>query len=258
MKTILRIFYISTISFLCSCNPNPDNNTIKETDSIVQIKPETVSKNIDTSINSKNCDNIQIFPENNSYLDSTIVSFNRQLVNIIDKKDINALIKILDKDIITSNGGGISGIPDFYTNWDLRKDPKKSQLWSALNNVVKLGGCYNTDEKNLTFIFPYLQSGHLFKGCTFDWFSTCVCTKPKVFVYEKPIVNSRILDTLNYNVLETGYEASISGTFVAVKTFDGKISGYTLLDNVYFTADYALIVEKKNGLWKITSFAPFD
>lgn len=263
MKGHLTINFFLLVICFASCNPEPDQETEKDSvlDSVNQELPDTAITKLyttDSALWMEKCATHRVPPNHNMDKDTTIRRFVRSLEAVVRSKDKKALLKLLDKGIISSHGGGITGIREFEQEWQLDKKPDNSRVWHVLSRMIALGGCFDVDENNQVFIMPYLQAPQYYATCDYDWFSTGVCTSPEVYLYEKADVKSRILDTFNYRVLECGYEKQAIDSFVAVQTIDGKKKGFVKENDIYFSADYMLVIEKKAGKWLVVSFAPFD
>ena len=235
MKIYISILII--IGSLISCSNNNENDKI-------------ITKTDSLNNNNKN-DRLKIQPIDESSKDSSLVNFISKLKNIINKQDTSSLFSILDSNIVSSYGGGLYGKVDFVDNWNLKSNSK--ELWYVLNKAVSLGGVF--EDNDTTFRMPYCQSDRFFQDTNIDWYELAVSVKPQVKVYEKNNKSSKIVGVLDYDILHV---LDIGNNFIKISTTDSIIKGYVERNDIYFSAEYILILQKNNEMWKIKSFAPYD
>jgi hypothetical protein len=200
----------------------------------------------------------KILPRDESTSDFELVSFINSLKTIISNQDTAKFFSVLDKNIIVSYGGGITGIEEFSKNWNLKK-PGNVELWIVLKQIINLGGTWESDEDGKFFCIPYTQSNKLFGKYTYDfnWYITAVCTSSKTKVFKEPKLSSEVLGNLRYDIVEIDPDAS-NINFTKINTIDKKTQGYVKTSDLIYSAGPHLILRKQNASWKITAFAPFD
>jgi hypothetical protein len=199
----------------------------------------------------------KILPIDESGSDTSLIVFISNLKKIVSHKDTAGLFKSLDTAIVVSYGGDMFGKEDFAKYWKLNK-PEQSELWKILIRILNMGGTWENDEGKY-FCIPYAQSNKAFSKFKydFDWYFTAVCISPKVTVYKEPKTTSPELATLNYDIVEMDPKF-METYFTKIHTLDKKIQGYVKTNDLIYSADPHLVIEKTNNNWKITVFAPFD
>jgi hypothetical protein len=222
----------------------------------------------------------KIYPVDETKNDTTITQFIEVLEEVISAKDTFRLYKMLDKNIVSSFGGGIYGKQGFIENWYL-ETPESSLVWKTMKRIIEMGcvaenGRVNgTTVDSVIFHFPYANANKLFdplqkKNPEYDFnpYSTIICVKENIPIYKNPNNKSVIVDYLSYDVVIMDYgkskkqnliSSNNSWKWIYITTIDQSISGWVLNnDDIYFLGDYSLILEKVNNEYKITGFFPFD
>ncbi|MNU77866.1 hypothetical protein D3C71_674490 [compost metagenome] len=146
------------------------------------------------------------------------------------------------------------GIGTFLKEWKLDKKPERSLLWPKMKEFLNMGGAWKDNQKT-EFCFPYSQSDRLYPKTDLDWYLTAVCISPKTIVYLEANLNSKKIGMLSYEIVEI---LERSEQFTKIRTIDKTISGYVSTNDLIYSASAYPVLEKTNGEWKITSFAPFD
>ena len=228
-----------------------NNNNLADT---INNNKEAVHE---SQINKNEQSDYKILPIDESGSDSTLMKFISNLKKISLNKDTAGLFNSLDNAIIVSHGGGIYGVKEFSKKWNLDK-PDKSELWTILNQILKMGGTWENDEGKY-FCIPYAQSNKAFSKYKydFDWYFTAVCISPKVTVYKEPKTTSSELTTLKYDIVEMDPDF-MKADFTKIHTIDKKVQGYVKTSDLIYSADQHLVIKKVGENWKITAFAPFD
>jgi len=211
----------------------------------------------ESQINKNEQSDYKILPIDESGSDPALMTFISNLKKISLNKDTAGLFKSLDTAIIVSHGGGIYGVKEFSKNWNLDK-PDKSELWTILNQILRMGGTWENDEGKY-FCIPYAQSNNAFSKYKydFDWYFTAVCISPKVTVYKEPKTTSSELTTFKYDIVEMDPDF-MKADFTKIHTIDKKVQGYVKTSDLIYSADQHLVIKKVGDNWKITAFAPFD
>lgn len=244
----------SGLLLLMSCaGPEPDPLVLKERSAA------TVNDSALYRAFMMRCSGLEITPADEAAKDKSLSAFILHLRQVVAEKNTPALLELLDDEIVSSHGGGITGKKGFEAYWDLQKDPASSALWNKLDRAISLGGCFDELERRPVFIMPYLQAGHYFEnGCDFDWYNTYICLLPETKLYEQPDHQSAVIAKLKYKVLAKEADAADVNAFVPLSTIDHNIKGYVDVNDVYLCADHMLVLEKEQDSWIIKSFSPFD
>ncbi|WP_246048738.1 SH3 domain-containing protein [Leptospira sarikeiensis] len=194
-----------------------------------------------------------VLPTHESGKDKSFTEFKKKLDQAIQSKDIKFLEKIVDPDIKFSFGAD-SGKKGFWTEWKLDKNPEKSEIWTTLANTLRLG--IVRDETN-QFISPTIFSKFPDK---LDAFEYTWASGKNVNVREKPDVQSKIIDTISYQIVQLDSKEAIqSGTcsWQKVCLASGK-SGYICDTYLRSSVDYRAFFTLKNKDWKLTIFVAGD
>lgn len=252
MARIYFVFFCLLISCKQKTEIIENNNVSKE-----NILP-TANANNDNLVAEKDKDSVLIYPSiiipiDESYQSDTLYKTIQRLKNIISERDTAELFKLMDSNIVSSHGGAIIGYNGVKEVW------KNSNIWNKLDQIIALGGVF---EKNHSiFRLPYCQADKFYRGWGLDWYTAGVVTTSPTLLYESPDLDSRVIDTLKYSIVETvdfhGFKPE--NGMIKVKPVDSGVSGYIRYKNFYSTSDYMLIFEMNdNDNWIITSFAPYD
>jgi hypothetical protein len=212
-------------------------------------------------------DKYKIYPKDEYKKDKLLVLFLDKLNTCIENKDTSTLFKLFNEDIVSSYGGGSYGISGFIDYWRLN-DTGKTELWDSFKDVLKYGGVFDNDNGNKIFTIPYYNSNKLFPDIgkkEVSPFSIMICVEPQTAVRNSPDLNSKIRGYLDYDIviLNDGLNDTYSKIhkdpkWVYACTVDNKLFGWIQIEKLESFANRRLILELKNGEWKVLSFAPFD
>ena len=119
----------------------------------------------------------QLQPVDEAPSDAGFSAFRSELQSIVRRRDVAALLAVVDPTIRVGFGGG-GGIADFREQWQLDQ-PESSPLWQELGEVLALGGSFS-DEGPRTFTAPYVFSKWPESVDSFE-FLAAVCTPTVVF-----------------------------------------------------------------------------
>ena len=202
-------------------------------------------------------------PKDESGKDSTLKIFTDTLKAIINRKDANALYKIIDAKIL--NGfGDEDGIVNFKKNW--KPYQKKSDLWPLLAKITQMGGVFGdtVNYKTPIFIYPYSFECNVPEN-EGEVYLLYAVTGSNVNVREEPDTASKIIAMVNYELVRNAYETA------AAQKIPNELNGYTYATNaantwygyiktkfLYSVDDYRLFIEKRKGIWKITVLVAGD
>lgn len=186
-------------------------------------------------------------PVDNASNDPSFLAFRSQLLKTIERKDANALLAVVNKNIHASFGME-NGIEDFKKMWGLNK-PATSQLWGELSKVLKMGGSFSN---KTTFVAPYVFSEWPESQ---DAFENWAVIAKDVNIRAKPSTSAAVLKKVSYEILPI--EFSENEQWVTVKLAQGK-KGYIASQYIRSSVDYRAFFEKINGLWQMTVFIAGD
>jgi len=241
MKNKIEIIFLASILFLGCFQNNSEN-----------LKPSEVEDVIALEIEKEKFYPIQIFPIDESEKDAALKMQIDKLKTAIANKDTLLLLSIMDTNIVSSHGGGEYGFDSFIAIW------KNYNLWEYLDRIVKLGGVFTNEHSE--FRIPYCQADSLYGYWDIEPYTGGVCTSPKGILYENPNTKSKIIDTLEYSILDAIEDTNINQKkFIKVKVIGNNKTGYLSRKDFSGLSDCMLCFEKnEKGKWVIKSFAPYD
>lgn len=201
----------------------------------------------------------KLYPEDQAPLDSSFLIYRGQLLDAVRKKDLIALLPLVDQNIKCSFGG-CQGKAGFAEMWDL-DDPAKikdSPLWSELEAVLTEGGAFDRQGR---FTAPYIFANW---PESYDAFEYAVIAGRMVRMRAEPRLGTSIVTNLTYDILKlvntNGPEETIGGEthrWIQLETLDGK-PGHVWGKFVASSVDFRAGFEQKEGSWKMTFFLAGD
>lgn len=191
--------------------------------------------------------------------DPQLAKLIKKLKQSIAKKDTALLLSLMDTNVITSYGGAVYGYQELIANWKM----DRHDLWQQLNTLIEIGGSYSPKG---SFSFPYFNN---YKKCnnitkTFweneDPYWTYLSIKDTVLLYNAPDVRANVKAKLRYAFVHVkDYNTITEKGFIKVATYENDMVGFVKEDEVYRTGGYSLHIEQnREGVWRITAFAPYD
>jgi hypothetical protein len=185
-------------------------------------------------------DTDRIYPSNDMYKDSSLVTFINTLKNVAIHKDTATLFKMLDKHVFSPGSGDVSDFAWAYSGfgenddmlafkriWGFDtssysinhlsyRDYKESDLWPLLLRLIEIGGTFDHDISGQElFTMPYTNAYKYLdtfpRGYTEAMLAgwrkryTVVCLNKNVPVFERPDTTSLIVGRLTYDVVNPVY-----------------------------------------------------
>lgn len=197
---------------------------------------------------------------NESQQDESLVSFLNELNRVIQNKDVNQLLTLIDTNI--KIGKSVDrGKEAFIKMWGLDAKPNESELWKELNDILELGGGNfaepSENNENTTYIMPY----QLMLPEGLDPFIYGGIIAEHVNFRDQPSLKGKVLGQLSHNIVkvgsnETGDPVKVGDywySWTEVTSLDG-IQGYIAEKFVRSPLDYRLSLVKESQMWKISSF----
>jgi hypothetical protein len=175
-------------------------------------------------------------------------SFRAQLQIAVAKRDVEAVVSVLSKDVKLSFGGD-GGVEDFRKIWN--PGSPDSGLWEALASVLALGGTFAPDG---TFTAPYIFSTWPQEK---DAFAHMAAIGTGIRVRSSPGVTRTVVDTLDYSIVEIVEFPAADVQWVQVKLAQGR-KGF--VDSRYLRSpiDYRIHFAKLDGRWQVLLFLAGD
>lgn len=204
------------------------------------------------------CQDRYVKPVDEASLDKTFLAFRTKLIAAVEKRDVNFILSILDRNIMNGFGGD-DGIREFKNWWKI--GTRDTSFWKEFLPVIKNGGKFVRKKGRQTrqFLAPYSFAAF---PDDLDSFEHSVVFGSGVNLREKALEDARVVDRLSYNIVTI--EDHIAKTansdeadWFKIKTLGGK-SGWVKAKYVRSPIDYRASFEKKRGVWKMTAFLAGD
>lgn len=175
-------------------------------------------------------------------------AFRVQLQAAVVRRDKEAVLAVLHKDIKNSFGGN-GGVDEFKQVWEL--DKPDTPLWDALARVLSLGGSFMSDGR---FVAPYVFSR--WPSGT-DPYGFVAVIGSGVRVRTEASASAASTHSLSFEIVEELQTRAPNDAWVAVMLPDGK-TGFVDKRFVRSPLDYRAIFEHSAGRWQITIFIAGD
>lgn len=169
-------------------------------------------------------------------------SFRAQLLADVARRDVQALLAVVRKDIKNSFGGN-DGIDEFKTLWEI--DQADSKVWEILATVLGLGGSFTADNQ---FSAPYVFSRWPQGVHAYDYVAII---GTDVRARAAPEASSDVLARLSYDIVEQVDSTLASDDWAAIRLPGGRL-GYVAKRYVRSPIDYRAIFEKSDGRWQMS------
>ena len=173
--------------------------------------------------------------------------FRAALADAVARKDPRALRLLTANDILSNYGGGASW-KEFASTWNL-DHPQHSRLWKELQEALGLG-CAPTEGGGR--VFPGMFED---MGDDEDPFALVVA-RPGAVLRAAATESSAAVATLDWHSALI-VEEPPENPLVKVKLVDGR-EGWLKSSDMLSPLGYRLVVEKRDGRWKITSLIAGD
>jgi hypothetical protein len=187
--------------------------------------------------------------------DASWVSFKKQLLAAVEKRDLKFVLGILDRNVRASIDG-TRGVAGFRKAWDV--GAADTPLWRELRAALFLGSAYLKKEKGpRELCAPYLLAR--WPDDLFPDDHGAIITK-EVLVKADPSAESPTLQILSYEIVPvTDWEVAdkILGDrqrWVKVKVASGE--GYVPDEQIRSPIEHSACFIKTGGGWRMSAFAP--
>jgi len=203
----------------------------------------------------------KLYPVDQAPRDTAFFVLREQLREAVRKRDIFPIMEALHPEIKVSFGSE-HGPEGFIEIWGLQSEEQTAQsgLWKVLGRVLDGGGVFQNGGK--TFIAPYVFATW---PDSEDAFDRVAITGAGVRVRSQPNLQSRIITSLSYNIVEfvqrTDQELTIDGethNWMKIKTPDGQEGfawGKYVTSPIGFRAGFE---RQSDGQWLMTFFLAGD
>ncbi len=192
-----------------------------------------------------------LLPVDESNMDESFKEFKEELKLAIENKNLDFILKALDKEVFNSFGGN-EGVQGFKEYWQINNND--TELWEIIGEVISLGGSFSEDEEGKTFIAPYVTSNW---PLGVDEFEYIAVIDSNVSLRELPDTLSPEVKKLNYEILKYDNSYYEDKNWIKVETGTGE-KGFVLNKKVRSPIDYRIGFQKREGNWKIIWFVSGD
>jgi hypothetical protein len=175
-------------------------------------------------------------------------SFRAQLQVAVARRDVEAVIAVLSKDVKLSFGGD-TGVEDFKRMW--KPSAPDSELWEKLAAVLSLGGTFAADG---TFTAPYVFTKWPQER---DAFSHMAAVGTAIRIRSSASVAATVLAALDYSIVEVVESPAAESKWVQVKISPGR-TGYVDARFLRSPIDYRINFAKIDGRWQVIFFLAGD
>lgn len=195
----------------------------------------------------------RLCPSDEASQDPSFAAFRKQLVETVEKRDTEALLRLVDPKIRTGFGPE-GGIEDFRKQWKL--DSGESPLWDELSKLLALGGTFGGEGESRSFWAPYVYSTWP-EGK--DSFTHAAALGPDTEIREKGDGTSPVIETVDWEILELvireGWRPD--DPWFQVRLADGK-TGWVRAADVRSPIVWRAGFMKQNGAWRMNALVAGD
>ena len=191
---------------------------------------------------------IRLLPVDQAASVPDFFSFRAQLQGAIARHDVASILAALNKDVKLSFGGS-SGAEEFKEMW--KPSAPDSTLWEVLATTLALGGTFGPDG---SFTAPYVFTRWPQDK---DAFSYMAAIGTGIRVRSAPDVNSGVVGSLDFSVVERAEATPIDSKWVKVKLHSDRI-GFVDARFLRSPIDYRITFSKLEGRWQIVFFVAGD
>jgi len=197
------IFCFAICILLASCNQNSDKNgntadtpPSLDRDSLRQVYEQIVFHGPDLMPTEQIIEVGKLYPVDAGQTDTSFFVFRDHLFGMIAQRDELGLLEHVAEDVV-SDAEGENTLAAFVEYWQLDTQKDSAELWLILENTLEQGGTFSDNDQQ--FVAPYYVS-------TFpDNYEAEIfgaITGEGVRMREAPNLNSRILNTISYDIVQ--------------------------------------------------------
>jgi hypothetical protein len=191
----------------------------------------------------------RLWPEDQAASVPDFFSFRAQLQGAVVRRDADAVMSALNKDVRLSFGGD-HGLDDFRKLWS--PSAPDSRLWEVLGSVLALGGTFAADG---SFTAPYVFSRWPEDR---DAYSGMAVLGSDVRVREAASPEAPVIQVLAFSIVEAAAGTAPSDSrWNAVKLLSGQ-TGFVDARYLRSPLDYRIHFARVDGRWQVMSFLAGD
>lgn len=201
----------------------------------------------------------KLFPIDEGSRDASFAAFREKLLAVVGAHDEAGLMKLIATPLQYSFGVN-EGLSGFRKHWKLDKNSTESDLWPALDFVLRHGGKF---DKGGYFWAPYFYIAWP-ESPNLDAFRYAAVTNTHVPMYALPSRKSDVVSALNYDIVRylaprsnDKYPPHSPNLWRQVATAD-SVHGYVSDDHLGSPIGYRAAFKKINSEWKMTTLVAGD
>jgi hypothetical protein len=174
------------------------------------------------------------------------VTFRQQLRSAIARRDVSAVLRVVDPQIKLGFGGddGVDALKRKLEN-------SESDVWKELEEVLELGGTFQESD---TFVAPYVFSRW---PESFDSFEHVAVIGSSVRIRARPALSAPVVATVSYAILKLGPDGYSDEPWIGVRLPDGRL-GFVDANFARSPIDYRAAFKFEDGRWRMIFFAAGD
>ena len=174
------------------------------------------------------------------------VTFRQQLRAAIARRDVPAVLRVVDPQIKLGFGGD-----DGVDALKRKLESTETDLWRELDEVLALGGTFQESD---TFFAPYVFSRW---PDTFDSFEHVAVIGSGVRIRARPALSAPVVATVSYAVLKLGPDGYSDEPWIGVRLPDGR-AGFVDAKLARSPIDYRAAFKFEDRRWRMIFFAAGD
>ncbi|MFN0200780.1 MAG: hypothetical protein ACKVTZ_04640 [Bacteroidia bacterium] len=179
--------------------------------------------------------------------DPSFVDFRNRLSAAIQKKDTLFIRNMIADDAWVGKDSERSkrAFMDYY--FGRFSKTHNEDFWEIMTQILRGGGKFKNVGYDSYFIAPYSAVNLLELPDNVDPFMCVAANRPNVLVYEQPDKDSRVIDTLDYEVITTEYTKSHGNWLFVHSNQDGFVNQ----SEVNLPVSYRCFFQKRARKWCI-------
>jgi hypothetical protein len=174
------------------------------------------------------------------------VIFRQQLRSAIARRDVSAVLRVVDPEIKLGFGGD-----DGVDALKRKLESAESDVWQELDEVLELGGTFQESD---TFVAPYVFSRW---PQSFDSFEHVAVIGSAVRIRARPALSAPVVSTVSYAILKLGPDGYSDEPWIGVRLPDGR-AGFVDAKFARSPSDYRAAFKFEDGRWRMVFFAAGD
>lgn len=190
----------------------------------------------------------ELRPADDAAAQPDFFTFRAHLQSAIARRDAQAVLAVVHKDIKNSFGGN-DGIEEFRKTWKL--DEPESPFWNELGTVLALGGSFDAEGR---FVAPYVFSRW---PENVDSFEHVAVIGANVRVRAAPKNDSATLASLSFAIVPLAENRSDDARWTAIRLRNDQ-TGYVSSQFVRSPIDYRAFFSRTDNRWQLMMFLADD